>query len=357
MKRNDTLRSMMLRAVMIAMPVLAALPAGARKYTNPLRTTAGELLRVADPCVYDDGRGTYYLSASEEGGFSYYTSRDLVTWERGGWLLRVPDDEPVRTCLWASEVREHGGTYYMTYSGFSPQLNRLCICLAVSGRPEGPFRIVHSPWLTLERNGCIDASLFWDTDGTPYVYFSENGADPRTGTGFGALRMARLRRDMEGLDGPVLHVNDDMSAPWEQRMATPGTSCNEAPTVFLHRGTYYMTYSANETHNGHYAMGVQTAPTPLGPWTKAPYNPIATTAYGSPRRSPGGLPEVSSPGHNGVVVGPKGRHMYLIYHRHAPEVSTFPSNERVTCIDRFRIDRRGRLRFDGPSVTPRKKPR
>lgn len=326
-----------------------------KKYTNPLRTTTGEMLRVADPCVYKTGE-TYYLSASVENGFNYYTSQDLITWEDRGPLFRIPESEPIRTCLWASEVQEHNGMFYLTYSGWSPVYQRLCICLAIASKPEGPFHIARSPWIVLEKNGCIDASLYWDEHGTPYIYFSENGADPVTGTGFGALRMARLKKDMTGLDSPILHVNDDMQKDWEYRMEAGTTNCNEAPSVFRHGDTYYMTYSANETHNGHYAIGVQTAPSPLGPWTKADYNPIATTSYSAKEKSSGGRPVVSSPGHNSIVKGPKGKYVYLIYHRHAPEVSAYPSNERVTCLDRFRIDKKGRLRFDGPSFTPKNYP-
>lgn len=326
---------------------VAVSPVSARRYTNPLHLTNGHVMQVADPYVYE-ADGLYYLSASTNQGFDYYTSRDLVTWDSCGCLFRVPEQEPIRTMLWASEVGYHDGCYYLTYSGWDDRLQRLAICLAISENPKGPFRLVYSPWISLPSNNVIDAHLFWDSDDTPYVFLSENGHFD--GYGGGELRMARLKKDMSGLDGTLQPVNDERQ-PWELHMANPADYCNEAPEVFRYMDTYYMLYSANETHNGHYGVGVQTAPTPLGPWKKADYNPIMQTCYDGPL-SETGLPLVSSPGHCGFVLNKSHRKGYLIYHRHAPWVSGYPSNDRVTCLDRFRIDHQGRLRTQGPSCRP-----
>lgn len=321
-----------------------------RTYTNPLRTNSGNLLYVADPCVYQVD-GTYYLSCSSDEGFTYYTSQDLVTWDSCGILYRIPDNDSIRTCLWASEVCAHNGKFYLTYSGYDPRCDKLVICLAVSDSPTGPFTPAYTPWIKQEESHSIDAHIFFDTDNTPYVYFSDNGSRDEFTGGYGGLRMARLKADMSGIEGPILHVNDEMQ-DWEKRSFERHLSCNEGATVFLYNGTYYMTYSANETHLGDYAVGVQTAPTPLGPWKKEDYNPILQTSYDRPERSEGGLPIVSSPGHNGLVIGPNGKNMYLIYHRHAPRVSEYPSNDRVTCLDRIWIDEDGRVHTSGPSTEP-----
>jgi len=320
--------------------LLLATPSQARRLhiTNPLRTSSGSLLRVADPYVYES-RGLYYLSASVDGGFDYYTSRDLLTWDSCGVLFRVPEENPVKTALWASEVAAHEGRFWLTYSGWDPRVNRLTIQLAVSEKPDGPFRIVKSPWICLPENGAIDAHIFWDKDGSPYVYFSENGHFA-TSSG-GELRMARLKGDLSGIEGEILPVNPDRQS-WEMHMKNPTDYCNEAPEVFLSGDTYYMTYSANETHNGNYGLGLQTAPSPLGPWRKAADNPIMQTEYEGPQTEYG-LPAVSSPGHNGFIwKNKKHTRGYLIYHRHAPWVQAYPSNDRVTCLVRFSL-RDGRI--------------
>lgn len=302
-----------------------------------LRTTDGLLLCVADPFVYE-AEGVYYLTVSASEGFDYYTSRDLRTWEPKGMLFRVPDGEPVRTMLWASEVAVKDGTYYLTYSGWDPRRERLVICLATSNNPDGPFTLQKSPWIEHPERNVIDANLFWDKDGTPYVYLSENGMfDGYSG---GELRVARLKRDMSGLDSALEPVCTERQ-PWEMHMKQPEDYCNEAPEVFYSRGTYYMVYSANETHNGHYGMGVMTASSPLGPWKKVSYNPIMQTSYEG-EKTEWGLPVISSPGHCGLVLNHRHTSGMMLYHRHAPWVKNYPSEERVTCIAQFKI-RRGKF--------------
>lgn len=339
----------------LLLPLLVFLIASCTKgtYENPLRTSSGNLLCVADPCVYkvDD---TYFLTCSAENGFTYYTSKDLVVWDSCGMLFEMPEDCNVHKMLWASEVAMHNEKFYLTFSGWDEGSKKLVTCLAISENPRGPFTLKYCPWIELENDHAIDSHLFFDTDGQSYVYFSENG--PNIGEiGGGALRMAKLKEDMSSIDGEILHVNDEMQE-WETRSYCRNVSCNEAPTVFMHNGIYYMTYSSNETHMGDYAVGVQTAPSPLGPWKKADYNPILQTTYDAPEKSEGGLPIVDSPGHNGIVLAPNGKDLYLIYHRHAPWVKEFPSNNRVTCLDRMWFDEEGRICTSGPSYTPQPKP-
>ena len=304
----------------------------AAENTEMLHTTDGALLCVADPFVYE-ADGVYYLTASANEGFDYYTSRDLRTWEAKGVLFRVPDGEPVRTMLWASEVAVRDGMYYLTYSGWDPRRQRLVICLATAQSPAGPFTLQKSPWIEHLQRNVIDANIFWDNDGTPYIYLSENGNfGDYSG---GELRVARLKSDMSGLETDLQRVCDERQ-PWELHMKTPGDYCNEAPEVFSSRGTYFMVYSANETHNGHYGMGVMTASSPLGPWKKADYNPIMQTLYEG-EKTEWGLPVVSSPGHCGLVFNRRHTGGVMVYHRHAPWVKAYPSEERVTCISRFKI--------------------
>ena len=73
-------------------------------YTNPVRTTDGEVLQVADPFVYEY-KGTYYMTGTTAGdcGFDYYTSKDLVTWEYGGPLFRKSAGHFGAGAFWAPE--------------------------------------------------------------------------------------------------------------------------------------------------------------------------------------------------------------------------------------------------------------
>lgn len=310
---------------------------------DPLVTDDGSVLRVADPCVcmYE---GRYYLSASMADGLESYVSDNLLTWTRLGRIEILPPDDPLKTCIWASEVHLHAGKYYLTYSGWNPAAETLETNLGIGDTPYGPFTLIASPLIHLEGKNAIDANIFVDDDGSAFVYFSENGTSEEY-KAYGALRQARLKPDFTGIDGEIMPVNEEY-ADWELKSLERGVRCNEAPTVFKYRGRYYMTYSANETHMGDYGIGVQTADSPLGPWKKSVSNPIMTTSPADGPRSEGGLPAVSSPGHNGIIFGQDGAPEWIIYHRHAPEVSSYPSNERVTCLGKIRISDDGEVVLD-----------
>ena len=93
---------------------------------------------------------------------------------------------------------------------------------------------------------------------------------------------------------------------------------------------------------------MSTAPSPLGPWTKAEDNPLMTTDLDA---------GVSSPGHNSIVESPDGSETFIVYHRHADPRGARPSWDLVTCIDRIYIDDAGRLRIVGPTNTPQRSPK
>lgn len=65
---------------------------------------------------------------------------------------------------------------------------------------------------------------------------------------------------------------------------------------------------------------------------------------------------ISSPGHNSIVESPDGSETFIVYHRHADPHGERPSWDRVTCIDRIRVDGAGRLRMDGPTIDPQRLP-
>ena len=111
-----------------------------KSYTNPICTEDGKALHVADPFIYEH-EGTYYLTGTTDVnmGFDYYTSHDLVTWKFGGALFHRTPDYPGTNSFWAPEVREYKGRFYLTYSCWFDEFNRLMSCLAMSDRPEGPF--------------------------------------------------------------------------------------------------------------------------------------------------------------------------------------------------------------------------
>jgi hypothetical protein len=83
----------------------------------------------------------------------------------------------------------------------------------------------------------------------------------------------------------------------------------EGSTTFAHRAdgrtTYYLTYSANNWETPAYGVGYAVADSPLGPWRKAPGNPILSqnAAIG-----------MFSTGHGDIERSPDGRQLFYVHH-------------------------------------------
>ena len=319
-----------------------------RTYTNPVKTVQGEMIRIADPFVYEHD-GTYYMTgttaSAESAGFDYYTSKDLMTWEYRGPLFRKGPDHFGVAAFWAPEVRYYKGKFYMTYSALDAKRGVLLSCLAVSDTPQGPFKELYTPWFDLGYSA-IDCDIFVDDDKdrTPYLFFSKNGN--QDGYGYGENYVVQLKPDLSGFVGEPVLVSR-ASQEWE-KARWDVNRCNEGVFAFKKNGTYYMTYSANDTSFEYYGVGVATAEHPLGPWTKSEKNPLMTTDLDK---------GISSPGHNSIVMSPNGKEMFIVYHRHADPFGPRPSGDRVVCIDRIYIDKNGELQIVGPTGTPQPAPR
>ena len=311
-------------------------------YTNPV-VANGAAIHMGDPFAFR-AKGRYFLTgtSSPDEGFRIYESVDLVHWTDLGWALRKKPGFWSQGVLVAPEVRLYRGKYYLVYAGM-PQNSRpprVLLGLAVSDVPQGPYRSLYGPWFD-PGYSAIDGDIFVDDDGTPYVYFSKNGQ--QEGYAYGKIYGARLSSDLSHTVGNPVELMEASQA-WE-RVNWDKNRCNEGPTVFRRRGTYYMTYSANDTDFPTYGIGYATATNPLGPWTKSAANPILESDMRS---------GVSGPGHNSIVTSPDGRELFIVYHSHAD--SLHPSEDRVVNIDRLIFDHSGKLRVAGPTRSPQPMP-
>lgn len=308
-----------------------------RSYVNPLMTADSVAVSIADPFIYEY-EGKYYLTGTTttNGDFTCYTSNDMITWTDSGPLFTRPENHIGSFGYWAPEVHFYDGKFYLTYSCYIEQRGLMLTFLAVSDNPDGPFVDLYAPWFD-PGHSVIDANIFVDDDGTPYVYYSKNETIDSVATG--EIYAARLKRDLSGLDGEPVFISK-ASQPWE-KVNWARNRCNEGATVLKHNGRYYMTYSGNDTGYEHYGIGVQVAESPLGPWVKYDNNPIMTTDLEK---------GISSPGHNSIVTAPDGN-MYIVYHRHADPDAPKPSWDRVLCIDKLYFENDS-LKVDGPTNQP-----
>jgi beta-xylosidase len=286
-----------------------------------------EAIHLGDPFALRVD-STYYLYGTRDTdrGFPVYRSEDLQHWETLGYAYRRTDRSYGRRAFWAPEVTAYRGKYYMTYSAIGP-VDSLGyrLCLAESPTPAGPFIDLRTPWLTYPGWKTIDAHIFIDRDDTPYLFFNRVGIRGQGRQMYGNIYVVQLSEDLTRAETkPKLVVA--ASQPWEAADPQYNSNANEGAFVFREGDTYYLTYSSGHYKSPRYGIGVATAPSPLGPWTKSEANPLLQSDYAVGR---------SGPGHASITTSPDGRTRYLVYHVHADPDN--PGPDRTVRVVELRI--------------------
>ena len=207
--------------------------------------------------------GVYYAVTSTFEylpGIPVYRSTDLVTWEHIGNVATRPEQAGVENVLtgggvWAPTIRHRDGVFHVIVTiAMSP---RGCVVFTATD-PAGPW----SDGTTIEGVGGIDPDLAWDRDGTAYVTFSGLLLD---GPDLGAHKgIQQVRVDLGA--GKALE---------EPRSLWSGTGLKfpEAPHLYQRDGHWYLMIAEGGTERGH-GVSVARGPSPEGPFTPHPANPV-----------------------------------------------------------------------------------
>jgi beta-xylosidase len=316
-------------------------------YQNPVYAAD-----APDPYVLDNGDAHHDYRAFTTGNlFPLLRSSDLVHWtsvgtamsDRPAWVLQSGDWHP-----WAPNVAAVSqpcpGTsstscYVMYYVGLSARTHANCVAIATATSPGGPY-VDQGPLSgdALDASGrpvgcgddhgygVIDPSLFVDPgDHQPYLYVSEDFACAPTSSSCTSansvlkptISVIPLTSDYMHAAGPRKALFSGDGRTWEATDVAAPTV--EGPAAMVHGGTYYLLYSGGNWRSA-YGMGYATAPSPTGPFAKAPTNP--TLSPTSAVLSPGGG--------DALVTGPHGG-SWLMYHGRAGSYS----NPRTLRVDPF----------------------
>ncbi|MBO1751506.1 family 43 glycosylhydrolase [Actinotalea sp. BY-33] len=242
--------------------------------------------------------GVYYAYATNGNNQNVRlaSSTDLVTWEP------LPDALPelpswvIPGKTWAPEVTElEPGRYVMYFTATSFRESLQCIGVATADSPEGPFTVVGDEMLLCppDEGGAIDAATFRAEDDTLHLLWKNDGNCCGHDTW---IYRAALDEDGTALaEEPVRLIKQDL--PWEGDLV-------EAPTLLEHEGTFTLLYSANGYGGPEYTIGIATAPSLEGPWTKDP-DPFFSSADLDGR--------YVGPGGQDVILGPDGE-PHLLFH-------------------------------------------
>jgi hypothetical protein len=350
-----------------AAPAAAAPPADPSVpdggYLNPVFASPG----APDPGVLDVGSAhSDYFVFSTGDRFPMLRSSDLVSWTPAGRALQARPDWAVQTGdwhPWAPSVVERDGAcpgsggprcfvlfHVSRHATLEPSTN--CIGVAVSPRPEGPYRELGPLTFTTgsvdasgRPPGCgddggysnIDPAPYVDGDGQAYLYLSTGRRCEAPAPGAECppdrtISVIPLASDLLTASGPRRPLFDAESAGWEVGSFGPVV---ENPWPVKSGSTYVLLYSGG-AYTGAYGMGYATSDSPTGPFVKSAGNPILAEAAG-----------VLSPGGGMLATGPRGG-SWLVYHGRRGSYSS----PRELRIDRVRFPTGATVAVDGPTSAP-----
>lgn len=221
------------------------------KYTNPIIPGF-----YPDPSICR-ANGRYYMVCSSFQyfpGVPLFESEDLVNWRQIGHVLTRESQLPLEGAdcsggIYAPTIRFHEGRFYMVTTNVSGPGNFYVWTDDIYGEWSEPIRV---------RQGGIDPSLYFE-DGK--AYFMSNGDDDK---GISGVTQCEIDIETGEKRSPSVCV-------WQGA----GGRYLESPHLYKIKGQYYLMAAEGGTEYGHmvvYAKG----PTPYGPFTNYPGNPVLT---------------------------------------------------------------------------------
>lgn len=248
-----------------------------------------------DPSIIRVGKD-YYLANSTFAyfpGIPIFHSRDLVNWKQVGNAIDRPDQFDfsglaVSEGMFAPSISEHAGTWYIVN-----------VCVGCGGNfvitakdPAGPWS---KPTFIRGLDGAIDASLFFDEDGSAWIVYNALPPGKPLYEGHRAIWLQRFDpASGQTTSERTLLINGgihpDQKPIWV-----------EGPHIFRKDGFYYLIAAEGGTAENHSEV-VLRSKSATGPYIPGPTNPILTQRdLPKDRPSP-----ITSSGHASFVMTPKG---------------------------------------------------
>ncbi len=308
------------------------LAAGIALADSPIHTIVdhdnGDLL-LADPTIYLlDGK--YYMAGTQQGnpGFNVLESDDLLTWRvtsTDGTPQLCPGADTFGTkWFWAPQFLPEGDQVYLFYTANER------VARAVADSITGHYHAVNYPTQPAQEPqpidgscGNIDPFLFRDDDGKCYLYHVRFDNGNYLWVGEFDMVTGKI---VDGTLQPTFRVDQ----PWEHTLTYESAPIMEGPTMVKIDGTYYLFYSANHFMSKDYAVGYATAPTPTGPWTKNPANPVISRE----------IMGESGSGHGDIFYDKEGGLRY-VFHTHNSDDQVAPRRTRIVSLKKVKPAKAG----------------
>ena len=330
---------------------------------------------IADPTVIyveeGEGAGYFYAYGTSDliqcHGYQCWRSKDMTNWEYVGVAFQPDFSETwAFNNYWAPEVLYDDGVYYMFYNAQNIHENsRLCISVAVSQTPYGPFECIDGaknldgklltkgqpvydfntnlPGREGITNEVIDIHAFIDpVSGDKYIYFS---AWQRWHTrGYQEIYGVKMKDwftpDYSTLTQITSIFNTEVG-DFSEEMSNGAiqfgdidegqneyATVNEGPFVYYHEGTYYMTFSVYPYTSPNYQVRQAIATSPLGEYTKIQPEDGGTIIY-----TESDWENLSSAGHHCFIKC--GDQLMIAYHTFLDRATI--QNGRALAVDEIKF--------------------
>lgn len=152
-------------------------------------------LQIRDPFIYKEN-GKYYLTGTHYGEYDnalfIYESDDLVEFKQ---VMELPfDNRFIKHTSWAPEIHKYKSNYFIFITLKEKDAKRGTYILFSSSLTSGYKFLMEEP-ITPKNWECLDATLFVDSDGQPYLVFCREWLEVRNGE----MYIAKLAKDLKTL--------------------------------------------------------------------------------------------------------------------------------------------------------------
>ena len=211
------------------------------------------------------------------GGVMVYESINLKSWSSPRKVLTLPEDNFINGSIWAPEVHEYKGKFYLfatinsdlewarTLSGYPPKVFRFTQIFCADS-PLGPFKPLGKGPVTRTDRMVLDGTL-WVEDNVPYMVYCHEWVQICDG----GVEIIQLSDDLSQRVSEPVRLFNASAAKWVTPVPLPEESTPGYVTdgCFIYRtqqGKLLMIWSSFS--NGNYAIGIaeSVSGSVLGPW-------------------------------------------------------------------------------------------
>jgi hypothetical protein len=172
-------------------------------------------INIRDPYILSHDK-KYYLygtrSATTWGladGFDCYVSADLENWDGPIEIFHNNGDFWADRCYWAPECYHYQGSFYLVAS-FRSEVRNLGTQILIADSPTGPFKPHSDGPVTPKNWNCLDGTLYFSDDETPYMIFGHSFEDNPNGE----MHAIELSKDLRTAVGEPRLLFEASTAPW-----------------------------------------------------------------------------------------------------------------------------------------------